>query len=62
MALPYPSDLYREALGSWAMNSTSARISAGRGSATRTECVWLNQACMDSLAGIGLDLKEAAHD
>src|SRR5690606_2744288 len=40
----YPSELYAERLQGWTMNSTSARISAGRGGDTRTECLWINPA------------------
>lgn len=45
----YPSELYAKALAGWETHSTHARISAGRGSATRTECVWLNPACSAAL-------------
>jgi DNA adenine methylase len=41
----YDSDIYNEALSTWSRHSTSARISAGRGTATRIETVWLNPAC-----------------
>ncbi|GLH47615.1 DNA adenine methylase [Pseudomonas lactis] len=56
----YPSDLYAELLPGWASYSTSARISAGRGTANRTECIWLNPACVDRVSQIGLDLCERA--
>lgn len=56
----YPSDLYAEMLPGWACYSTSARISAGRGTAKRTECIWLNPACVDRVSQIGLDLGERA--
>ena len=36
----YPSELYAEMLPGWASYSTSARISAGRGTANRTKCIW----------------------
>lgn len=39
----YDSDIYNDLLRSWEKRSTSARISAGRGTAVRTECIWLNQ-------------------
>lgn len=45
----YPSDLYLEALAGWERHETSARISAGRGTAMRTEVVWLNPACSRAL-------------
>lgn len=41
----YSSETYREALQGWSMASTKARISAARGTAIRTECLWLNPAC-----------------
>ena len=56
----YPSQLYMERLEGWTMNSTSARISAGRGGDTRTECLWINPACMAALQQRGLPLEGAA--
>lgn len=56
----YPSGMYRDALQGWAMNTTTARISAGRGGATRTECLWINPACMAALQQRGLPLEETA--
>jgi DNA adenine methylase len=56
----YPSELYMERLVGWTTNSTSARISAGRGSDTRTECLWLNPACMEALSRRGLPLEVTA--
>lgn len=56
----YPSDLYKTELASWTMNTTSARISAGRGGSTRQECLWINPACMDALHQRGLALEGAA--
>lgn len=56
----YPSDLYAERLEGWTMNTTSARISAGRGGDTRTECLWLNPACMAALQQRGLALEQTA--
>lgn len=53
----YPNDLYSELLTGWTMNTTISRISAGRGGATRTECLWLNQACMEALNFTGLALE-----
>lgn len=41
----YPHPLYDEALEGWERREKSARISGGRGTAMRTECVWLNPAC-----------------
>ncbi|PZW65232.1 site-specific DNA-adenine methylase [Pseudomonas sp. URMO17WK12:I1] len=56
----YPSELYTKALEGWTMNTTSARISAGRGGDTRTECLWINPACMDALHSRGLALEGVA--
>lgn len=41
----YPSDLYNDRLQHWSQYQTKARISAGRGTAMRTEVVWINPAC-----------------
>lgn len=43
----YSSDLYQDLLPDWDCYSTTSRISAGRGTGTRTECVWLNPACAE---------------
>lgn len=56
----YPNELYAEHLRGWAMNSTTARISAGRGADTRTECLWINPAGMAALQQRGLPLEGAA--
>lgn len=56
----YPSELYRAELKDWTMNTTSARISAGRGGSTRQECLWINPACMDALHQRGLALEGVA--
>lgn len=45
----YESDLYEQALQGWEKHATTARISAGRGTALRKECVWLNPACSAAL-------------
>lgn len=50
----YPSELYNDALASWPRASTNARISAARGTAVRTECLWLNPACVRALNHAGL--------
>lgn len=52
----YRSDLYDSALASWERHETVARISAGRGTTTRTEVVWLNPACSAALASSRGDL------
>lgn len=45
----YASDMYADVLQGWQIHSTSARMSAGRGTGVRTEVVWLNPACADAL-------------
>lgn len=40
----YPSDLYNDALKDWKRVDTKARISSGRGTDTRIECLWINPA------------------
>lgn len=45
----YASPMYSSALVGWDQYTTSARISAGRGTAVRTECVWINPACAAAL-------------
>ena len=46
----YASELYVDELPGWISHNTAARISSGRGTALRTEVVWLNPACADALA------------
>lgn len=45
----YETDLYNDTLSGWQTRRTKARISAGRGTAIRTEVLWLNPACADAL-------------
>ena len=52
----YDSDIYNDLLRSWEKRSTSARISAGRGTAVRTECIWLNQNCANGQIQLSLAL------
>lgn len=40
----YPSDLYTDVLKDWKRVDTKARISSGRGTDTRIECLWMNPA------------------
>lgn len=40
----YPSELYSDVLKNWKCVETSARISAGRGTDIRVECLWVNPA------------------
>ncbi|KAA9181524.1 DNA adenine methylase [Delftia sp. BR1] len=46
----YPSELYERKLADWQVHTTGARISAGRGTAVKTEVLWLNPACQQRLA------------
>jgi DNA adenine methylase len=45
----YYTDLYDQQLVGWQRHETKSRISAGRGSTSRTECAWLNPACSSLL-------------
>lgn len=56
----YRHALYDQNLAGWARYETRARISSGRGTATRTEVVWLNPACAAALDGARFDLFHAA--
>ena len=42
MVCGYESELYEQAFKGWTKVSTTARISAFRGTKTKTECMWLN--------------------
>lgn len=44
----YPSDLYDNTLNGWKRVDTKARISSGRGTDTRTECLWINPAAQQN--------------
>jgi DNA adenine methylase len=56
----YPSQLYDEELAGWTKNSKTAACAAGRGAASRQECIWLNQSCMNRLSQRGLALETTA--
>ncbi len=45
----YDSELYRDSLYGWEKFQTKSRIAAVRGTALRTETVWINPACSDAL-------------
>lgn len=45
----YSSELYNSRLKEWNRYETRARISAGRGTALRTEVVWINPSCSAAL-------------
>lgn len=49
----YDSELYNDMLAGWETFRTKSRISAGRGTALRTEVVWINPASSDALNGRG---------
>lgn len=44
----YPSELYDNTLNGWKRVDTKARISSGRGTDTRTECLWINPAAQQN--------------
>ena len=43
----YQSEIYNDMLSGWALHQTTARISAGRGTTTRQECLWLSPRCSE---------------
>lgn len=45
----YESEVYNDMLSGWRVEKTSSRISAGRGTALRTEHLWMNHACAQAL-------------
>ncbi len=50
----YPSELYNDYLAEWKRVDTTARISSGRGTDTRTECLWISPSaqCGDLFSGV----------
>lgn len=44
----YRTELYDDTLTGWQRVETTARISAGRGGATRTECLWISPSAIES--------------
>jgi DNA adenine methylase len=52
----YPHQLYADRLAHWQFHTTTARISAGRGTAVRDECCWLNPAAVAANARRGYGL------
>lgn len=54
----YSTEMYEDELSTWAKRSKTARISAGRGGATREECIWMNPACIDAFERRGLPLEQ----
>jgi DNA adenine methylase len=57
----YASDLYADALSGWRVESTQSRISSGRGTALRTEMLWMNEACEKALGRMHGGLFETAN-
>ena len=51
----YDSELYNDLLPDWRKEVKSSRISAGRGTAVRTECLWISPNCKASQAGVTND-------
>ncbi|MEZ9004988.1 DNA methyltransferase [Vibrio tasmaniensis ZS-17] len=45
----YDSDLYNDVLVGWYKETRQARVSAGRGTGLRTECVWINSVGQEAL-------------
>lgn len=45
----YESPLYGDILRGWQKSTTQSRISSGRGTALREECVWINPSCAAAL-------------
>ncbi len=50
----YDSEVYNDMLKGWRKSEKGSRISAGRGTKVRTECLWVNEAC-----AAGISAKEA---
>lgn len=50
----YDHPLYREHLKDWELHTKSARISSGRGTASRIEHAWLNPQCANAMKMPGL--------
>lgn len=48
----YESGLYAERLVGWERHATRSRIASARGTAMRTEVVWLNRACTKALRNV----------
>ena len=57
----YASNLYSDALAGWRVESTQSRMSAGRGTALRTEMLWMNKACEQALGSMHGGLFDTAN-
>lgn len=47
----YDHKLYHENLPGWIFRSRPSRISSGRGTAIKNECIWINAQCWEKLNG-----------
>lgn len=52
----YPNELYDRLLPGWKREDKRARISGGRGTAIRTECIWINPACQRARPSVQLEM------
>lgn len=52
----YPNPLYDDMLKGWYRAEKRARISGGRGTALRTECIWINHACQVARSAVQLSM------
>lgn len=52
----YPNPLYDDMLKGWCRAEKRARISGGRGTALRTECIWINPACQVARSAVQLSM------
>lgn len=52
----YPHPMYDEELEGWIRYDKKARISGGRGTSIRTECIWINPACQQARQMVQLSL------
>lgn len=52
----YPNALYDDLLKGWHRADKRARISGGRGTAIRTECIWINESCNRARQAVQLSM------
>ncbi|MDA8500832.1 DNA adenine methylase, partial [Citrobacter sp. Igbk 17] len=53
----YDCELYNDMLLGWTKTKKASRISAGRGTKVRTECLWFNPATQREAAAAGIGVK-----
>ncbi|WP_268063458.1 DNA adenine methylase [Citrobacter sp. W9] len=53
----YDCELYNDMLPGWTKTKKASRISAGRGTKVRTECLWFNSATHREAAAAGIGVK-----